>query len=94
MSPIVDSSQLERVDEILFEDLCPMIDYFDSLEECYSLTLNYGTQGIAIGLLRFLSMIEEDLRNYEYNKLVLAPEVNKASFFNSVTGFKACKSCN
>eukprot|EP00826_Nyctotherus_ovalis_P012733 TRINITY_DN13390_c0_g1_i2.p1 TRINITY_DN13390_c0_g1~~TRINITY_DN13390_c0_g1_i2.p1 ORF type:complete len:343 (-),score=62.83 TRINITY_DN13390_c0_g1_i2:147-1175(-) len=91
MEPIVDSAQLEKVDAIFLGDLCPMISYFESLEACYELTLNFGRQGVIIGIIRYMSMIKEDLQNYEYNKLTDPEHISKYKFFNSLLSLKACK---
>lgn len=91
MEPIVDSAQLEKVDAIFLGDLCPMISYFETLEACYELTLNFGRQGVIVGIIRYMSMIKEDLQDYESNKLTDPEYVSKYKFFNSLLSLKACK---
>lgn len=89
LGSIVDPTEMERVDEILFADVCVMATYFNTIDECYDLTLDYGQQGIIVVLVRYLSMVRDMLKEYEENRVV-DPSTSVYKFLNALITYKIC----
>ncbi len=88
LGTIVDNNQLNEINRLLFEDVCPKTTYFATREECYKFAHGAAEQGLTALMSNFLINIRTVLEEFENQELTGMKDSN--SVFDSEILYESC----
>lgn len=86
---IQDSTSMGEITQLLFDDICPYIAYFQSIEDCEQFLGGLTQQGLVPLIANYLMNARIAMKEYEINKIAEGADYD---YFNDINLRQCSKS--